>query len=149
MGHRGGGYLGFFVLFLQLFCKVCNNGRKEERKKTKERNASSLPLKGRPGMSFWWQASSEGDQPSRFAQDCPGFKTERRASWEIPPSCVNRGGGVHYFPENLVEEGCGQAMSLCVAPGPHLQWGQVCCEWAECKLDAYPIQQGPATYWQG
>ena len=40
-------------------------------------------------MSLWWQAFRAGDQPSGIAGDCPGFGTEKLASWEIPESCVN------------------------------------------------------------
>lgn len=62
-------------------------GREDGRKKRKEKDAEG------PSMSVWWQASREGDEPSRSAWDCSGFRTESHASWEIPQSCVNWDGG--------------------------------------------------------
>lgn len=89
------GTLEFFVLHLQLFYEVCNYERLKEKMKRKVKigNAGFVPLKGyreswhvplpEESVFLCWQATREGDQLSRLAQDCPGFSTEGAASWKI------------------------------------------------------------------
>lgn len=85
-------------------------------------------------MSLWWQAFRAGDQPSGIAGDCPGFGTEKLASWEIPESCVNWDSGAGCPPIS----GPTLRMKPVSVPGSTYSQGHRCRAWPGCRLDVSP-----------